>query len=75
LYRSYGFIIINWRLRWAGYVAGTREARTTYVILIRKPLGNVCSEGPVTGGHMYWRNQVAEWIELAQDLVKWPAFV
>jgi len=43
-------MIINWRLRWAGYVAGIREARTTYEILIRKPFGNVCSEGPGTGG-------------------------
>lgn len=76
MYRSSVFSrIIKWRLRWTGYVAGTRGTRTTYVILIRKPLGNVCSEGPETGEHMYLRSQAVEWIELAQDRVKWRAFV
>jgi hypothetical protein len=71
MYSSSGFSrIINWRLRWTGYIAGTRGTRTTYVILIRKPLGRVCSEGPGTGELMYLRSQVGEWIELAHDRVK-----
>jgi len=52
-----------------------REERTTYVILIGTPFRNVCSEVPATGEHMYLRSHIVEWIELAQDGVKWQALV
>jgi len=42
-----------------------REERSAYVILIANPFGNVCSEAPGNGEHMYLRSHVVKWTKLA----------
>jgi hypothetical protein len=69
-------------IRWAGYVAGMREKRTTYRLLVRKPEGRRPLDKPRHG----WLDNIkmdlvpiewgrVDWTGLAQDGHWWRALV
>jgi hypothetical protein len=65
------------RMRWAGHVARMGEGRVVYWVLVGRPLGryrrrwedNIKMDLKEIGIDM------ANWIQLAQDRVRWLAFV
>jgi hypothetical protein len=70
------------KLRWAGHMARMEEGRGVYRILVGRPEG----KRPLGRPRYRWENNikmdlremgidVENWIRLAQDRVKWRAFV
>jgi hypothetical protein len=70
------------RMRWAGHVALMGEGRGVYRVLVGKPKG----KRPLGRPRHRWEDNIkkdlreigiyeANWIQLAQDRVQWPAFV
>jgi hypothetical protein len=68
-------VIKSRRTRWAGHVARMVEGRCVYRILVGRPEG----KGPLGNNiKMDLREKGidrAKWIQLAQDRVRWTAFV
>jgi hypothetical protein len=75
-------VIKSRRLRWAGHVARMGEGRGVYSVLVGKPDG----KGPLGRPRRKWEDNIKldlreiwidgeNWIRLAQDRVKWRAFV
>jgi hypothetical protein len=75
-------VIKSRRSRWAGYVAHMGEGRGVYGVLVGRPEG----KGPVGRPRHRWEDNIemdhkeigidgANWIQLAQDKVRWRAFV
>jgi hypothetical protein len=69
-------------MRWAGHVARTEEGRGVYRVLVGRPEGKRPLERP----RRRWENNIkidfreikideANWIRLAQDRVRWRAFM
>jgi hypothetical protein len=69
-------------MRWAGYVASMGEGRSVYRVLVGRPE----SKRPLRRSRRRWEDNitldlreigidVASWIQLAQDMVQWQAFV
>jgi len=76
------FRVIKWRMRWAGHVASMGESRGVYRVLVGKPEG----KRPLGRPRGRWEDNikmdlqevrcgVMDWIQLAQDRVKWRALV
>jgi hypothetical protein len=70
------------RMRWAGDVARTGEGRGVYRVLVGRPEG----KRPLGRPRRRWEDNIkmdlremgidgANWIQLAQDRIFWPAFV
>jgi hypothetical protein len=75
-------VIKSRRMRWAGHVAHTGEGRGIYRVLVGRPEG----KRPLGRPRPRWKNNIrmdlreigineANWIGLAQDRVKWRAFM
>jgi hypothetical protein len=75
-------VIKSRRMRWAGHVARMGEGRGVYRVLFGKPEG----KGPLGRRRRRWEDDIkldlreigidgANWIQLAQDRVKWRTFV
>jgi hypothetical protein len=75
-------VIKSRRMRWAGHVARMEEGRGVYRVLVGKPEG----KRPLGRPRHRWEDNIkmdlrgigingANWIQLAQDRVQWPAFV
>jgi hypothetical protein len=75
-------VIKSRRMRWAGYVARMGEGRSVYSVLVGRPEGKRPLERP----RCRWEDNIkmdlreigiggANWIRLAQDRVRWRAFV
>jgi hypothetical protein len=69
-------------MRWAGYVARMEEGRGVYSVLVWKSEG----KRPLGGPRRRWDDNIkmylretgidgANWIRLAQDRIRWRAFV
>jgi hypothetical protein len=70
------------KLRWAGHVARMGQGRGVYRVLIGRPEG----KRPVGRPRRRWEDNIkmdlmergidgANWIQLAQDMARWRAFV
>jgi hypothetical protein len=70
------------RMRWAGHVARMEEGRSVYRVLVGRPEGKRLLGRP----RRMWEDNIkldlreigidgANWIQLAQDRVRWRAFV
>jgi hypothetical protein len=70
------------RMRWAGHVARMGKGRDVYRVLVGRPEG----KRPLGRPKHRWENNIkmdlreigidgANWIQLAQDRVRWRAFV
>ena len=75
-------VIKSRRMRWAGHVAGTRERRGVYRVLVGKPEG----KRPLGRPRCRWEDNIkmdiqevgrgcADWMELTQDRNRWRALV
>jgi hypothetical protein len=75
-------VIKSRRMRWAGHVARMGEGTDIYRVLVRRAEG----EGPLGRPRRRWEDNIkmdlretgidgANWIRLAQDRVRWRAFV
>jgi hypothetical protein len=75
-------IIKSRRMRWAGHVAGMREKRGVYRILVGRPEG----KRPVGRHRHRWEDNIKmnledvgcggmDWIEVAEDRNRWRALV
>jgi hypothetical protein len=75
-------VIKSRRIRWAGHVACMGEGRGVYRVLVGRPKG----KRPLGRPRHRWENNIkmdlmeigidgAIWIQLAQDMVQWQAFV
>jgi hypothetical protein len=75
-------VIKSRRMRWAGHVARMGEGKNVYRVLVGKPEG----KRPLGRPTRRWKDNIkmdfrviginrANWIRLAQDRVKWWAFV
>jgi hypothetical protein len=75
-------VIKSRRMRWAGHVARVEEGRGVYRVLVGRPEGKRLLGRP----RRRWEDNIklyladigidgANWIQLAQDRVKWRAFV
>jgi hypothetical protein len=84
LYSSPNIVRVNKsrRMRWAGHVARMEEGRVVYKVLVGRPEG----KGPLGRPRRSWEVNIkmdlretgidgANWIRLAQDRVRWQAFV
>ena len=69
-------------MRWAGHVAGMRERRGAYRVLVGKPEG----KRPLGRPRHRWEDNIkmdfqevgcggTDWIDLAQDMDRWRALV
>jgi hypothetical protein len=69
-------------MRWAGHVARIGEGRGVYRVLVGRPEG----KRPLGRPRRRWEDNIkidlreigingANWIQLAQDIVQWRAFV
>jgi hypothetical protein len=76
------FMVIKWRMRWAGHVARMGEGRDVYRVLVGRPE----VKRPVGRRRRKLEDNIktdlreieidgASWIRLAQDRVQWRAFV
>jgi hypothetical protein len=70
------------RMKWAGHVARMGEGRSVYRVLVGRPEGKRPPERP----RRRWEDNIkmdlretgingANWIQLAQDMVLWRAYV
>jgi hypothetical protein len=75
-------VIKSRRMKWAGYVARTREGRGAYRVFAGRPDG----KRPLGRPRRRWEGNIkidlreieldgANWIQLAQDRVQWRAFM
>jgi hypothetical protein len=75
-------VIKSRRTRWAGHVARMGEGRCVYRVLVGRPE----SKRPLRRPRRRWEDNIkmgireigidgAKWIQLAQDRVRWRAFV
>jgi hypothetical protein len=75
-------VIKSRRMRWAGHVARIGEGRGAYGVLVGRPEG----KRPLGRPRRRWEDNIkldlreiwingANWIHLAQDRVRWRAFV
>jgi hypothetical protein len=75
-------VIKSRRMRWAGHVARMGEGRAVYRVLVGRPEG----KRPLGRPRRRWEDNIkidlreigidgANWIQLAQDMVQWRAFV
>jgi hypothetical protein len=75
-------VIKSRRMRWAGHMARMGEGRGAYRVLVGRPEG----KRPLRRPRGRWENNIkmdlreiridwANWIRLAQDKVRWRAFV
>jgi hypothetical protein len=75
-------VIKSRRMRWAGHVARMGEGRGAYRVLVGRPKG----KGPMGRSRRRWEDNIkmglgeigidgANWIPLAEDRVRWWAFV
>jgi hypothetical protein len=75
-------VIKSRRMMWAGYVARMGEGRGVYRVLVGRPEG----KRPLGRRRRRWEDNIkmdlrekeidgANWIQLAQDRVRWRAFV
>jgi hypothetical protein len=75
-------VIKSRRMRWAGHVARMGEGRNVYRVLVGRPKGT----GPLRRPRRRWEGNIkmdlreigidgANWIRLAQDRVRWRAFL
>jgi len=75
-------VIKSGRMRWTGHVAFMEERRGVYRVLVGKPEGKNHLGDPGVDGRIIlrwilrkWNVGGMDWIELAQDRNRWPAFV
>jgi hypothetical protein len=70
------------RKRWAGHVARMGDGRGVYRVFVERPEG----KRPLGRPRRRWEDNIkmglreigidgANWIQLAQDRIQWPAFV
>jgi hypothetical protein len=75
-------VIKSRRMRWAGHVARMGKGRDVYMVLVERPEGKI----PLGRPWRKWENKIkldlretgiegANWIQLAQDRVRWWACV
>jgi hypothetical protein len=75
-------VIKSRRMKWAGHVAHVEEGRGVYRVLVGRPVGKRPLEKP----RCRWEDNIkmdlreigidgSNWIRLAQDRVRWLAFV
>jgi hypothetical protein len=75
-------VIKSRRLRWTGHLARVGEGRGVYRVLVGRPE----SKRPLGRPRLRWEDKIkldlretgtdgANWIQLAQDMVQWRAFV
>jgi hypothetical protein len=75
-------VVNSRRMRWAGNVARMGEDRGVHRVLVGKPEGNK----PLARPRRRWEDNIkmdlqevgggrGDWMELAQDRERWPAFL